>query len=138
MLSCLSVGTFAVHNISATSGAPGELRVNGDFIANTSAVGMLAIVYSTGNDSDIHYTEVRLPQTEIQLAGLSGDTYSISVFTLEENGLPFNQSAHYLRKIDIHTGIYLILHVCTCIVTLCACARGKIIASIIVVAVHKK
>ena len=104
MSSCLCVGTFAIQSISVTSGAPGELLVTGDFISNTSAVGMLAIFYSTGNDSDIHYNEVRLPQTVIHLAGLSRDTYSISVFTLEENGLPFNQSAHYLREIDVHTG----------------------------------
>ena len=85
------IGTFAVQNITVTSGAPGELRVAGDFITNTSAVGMLAIVYSTENDSDIHYNEVRLPQTEIQLTGLSRDTYSVAVFDIDHRGLPLNR-----------------------------------------------
>ena len=87
-----------------TSVAPGELRVTSDFISNTSAVGMLAIVYSNKNDSDIHYTEARLLQTEIHLTGLSGSTYSISVFILEENGLPFIRAAHFLQEINIPRG----------------------------------
>ena len=62
---------------------------------------MLAIVYSNENDSDIHYTEARLLQTEIHLTGLSGSTYSVSVFILEESGLPFNRAAHFLREINI-------------------------------------
>jgi hypothetical protein len=100
----LFIGTFAVHNVSVTSGAPGELEVTGDFLTNTSAAGMLAIVYSTDNDSDIHYTEARLPQTEIHLTGLTGTAYSTSVFDIQENGLPFNRTAHYLREIDIRRG----------------------------------
>ena len=87
-----------------SSGAPGELYVTASFLTNTSAVGMLAIVYSTENDSNIHYTEARLPQTEIHLTGLSGSAYSTSVFTIEENGLPFNRTAHYLRELNIHRG----------------------------------
>ena len=93
--------------------APGELQVTGDFITNTSAVGMLAIIYSTGNDSDIHYTEARLPQTEIHLRGLSRNAYSISLFTVEENGLPFHRTAHYLREINVHRGMYIVLRTCT-------------------------
>ena len=91
------------------STAPGELEGTASFLTNTSAVGMLAIVYSTENDSDIHYIEARLPQTEIHLTGLSGSAYSMSIFTLEENGLPFNQAAHYLGEISIHRGMIMIM-----------------------------
>ena len=98
------IGTFAVQNVSVSSGAPGELHVTANFLTNTSAIGMLAIVYSIENDSDIHYAETRLPQTAIDLTGLSGSAYSTSVFTIEENGLPFNRSAHYLRETNIHKG----------------------------------
>jgi hypothetical protein len=98
------VGTFAVQNVSVSSGAPGELEVTGDFLTNTSAVGMLAIVYSTDNDSDIHYTEARLPQTEIHLTGLTGTAYSTSVFDIQENGLPFNQAATLPISINITQG----------------------------------
>ena len=87
-----------------TSVSPGELGVTGDFISNTSAVGMLTIVYSTENDSDIHYTEARLPQTEIHLTGLSGNAYSVSVFDIEHHGLPFYQAATLPRSINITQG----------------------------------
>ena len=107
-----SIGTHAVQNISLTSGEPGELTVTGDFITNTSALGMLAIVYSTINDSDIHYTEARLPQTEISLTGLSGNSYSVSAFDIEENGLPFNITATSPKEIAINRGMQ---QMCTCI-----------------------
>ena len=106
---CLSTGTFAVQNVSVTSVAPGNLKLTANFLTNTSAVGMLAIVYSTENDSDIHYIEARQPQTEIQLTGLSGSAYSTSIFTLEEDGLPFNQVAHYLGEISIRRGMIMIV-----------------------------
>ena len=108
-----SIGTFAVQNISVTSVAPGELQVTGDFITNTSAVGMLAIVYSTDNDSDIHYTEARLPQTEIHLTGLSENTYSISVFDMQHHGLPFNQAATLPTSANISQGTYMTLYALT-------------------------
>ena len=91
------------------STAPGELEVTASFLTNTSAVGMLAIIYSAENDSDIHYIEARLPQTEIHLTGLSGSTYSTSIFTLEENGLPLDQAAHYLGEISIRRGMIMIM-----------------------------
>ena len=101
------VGTFAVQNISVSAGAPGELRVTASFLTNTSAVGMLAIVYSTEDDSDIHYTEARLPQTEIHLTGLTESAYSTSVFDIEDRGLPSNQAATLPMSITITRGIYI-------------------------------
>ena len=98
------IGTHSVQNISMRSNKPGELAVTGDFITNTSALGMLAIVYSTVNDSDIHYTEARLPQTEISLTGLSGNAYSVSAFVIEKTGLPFNRVATSPKEIAINRG----------------------------------
>ena len=105
-----------------SSGAPGELHVTASFLTNTSAVGMLAIVYSTENDSDIHYTEARLPQTEIHLTSLTGSAYSTSVFDIEDGGLLFNQAATLPMSINITEGIiilYYVTHVhCRCIILL--------------------
>ena len=108
-----SIGTHAVQNISLTSDEPGELTVTGDFITNTSALGTLAIVYSTVNDSDIHYIEVRLPQTEISLTGLSGSAYSVSAFVIEKTGLPFNTTATLPKEITIHGGDMKFSSLCT-------------------------
>ena len=88
-----SVGTFAIQNVSVTSAAPGELEVTANFLANTSAIGMLAIVYSAESDSDIHYIEASLPHTEIHLTGLSGSAYFVSVFDIDHRGLPFDKAA---------------------------------------------
>ena len=115
----LQTGTFPVQNVSVSSGAPGELRVTASFLTNTSAVGMLAIVYSTENDSDIHYTEARLPQTEIHLTGLTGSAYSTSVFDIEDRGLPFKQAAALPMSINITEGI-IYIH-CRCIILLHVC-----------------
>ena len=105
------VGTFAIQNVSVSSGAPGELCVTASFLTNTSAVGMLAIVYSTDNDLDIHYTEARLPQTEILFTDLSGSAYSTSVFDIEDSGLPFNKAATLPMSINITPGTHV--NVCT-------------------------
>ena len=106
------VGTFAIQNVSVSSGAPGELRVTASFLTNTSAVGVLAIVYSTDNDLDIHYTEARLPQTEIHLTDLSGSAYSTSVFGIEDSGLPFNKAATLPMSINITQGTHVQDKVC--------------------------
>ena len=49
------IGTHDIQNISVSSSQPGEVRVTGDFIDGSTATGVLLILYSLTNDSDIHY-----------------------------------------------------------------------------------
>ena len=80
-------GTHDIQNISVTSPQPGEVRVTSDFIDGSTATGLLIIIYSLTNDSDVHYI------VGGHNSGLAGGEYSISVFVVEENGLPFERVA---------------------------------------------
>ena len=91
-------GTHDIQNISVTSPQPGEVRVTGDFIDGSTATGLLIIIYSLTNDSDVHYiaggsTSQQPRNVHVSVPGLAGGEYSISVFVVEENGLPFERVA---------------------------------------------
>ena len=64
----------------------------GDFVDGSGATGVLWIVCSLTNDSDIQYLHVAKQKEQINIGmnvtGLSGTEYGVSAFTLE-NGLPF-------------------------------------------------
>ena len=77
--------------------------MTGDFISGSSAIGILAIVYS--NDSNIHYKF--LPHSEIPMgivSGLLDGQYEVSIFVVEENGLPFSRSATIPRNVTLLEG----------------------------------
>lgn len=78
--------------------------VAGDFINGTTAVGLLVIVYSTNKaDLDTHYTSMialRQPSLQITLSGLYSDHfYNVSLFVIDENGLPFHKAATQSRVV---------------------------------------
>ena len=86
-----------------SSPSPGLIRVTGDFLSGSSATSVLIIIYSTDNRSDVYYTISSL-STEgetlvTNISGLASGLYNISVFVLEENGLPFNRSASTPRNV---------------------------------------
>ena len=95
-----------------TSLQPGVISVSGDFIANSTAIGMLVIVYSYQNETDIHYAEARLSsesqQAVVTFKGLSGNTYQVSGFVMDESGLPFNRAANSSTIIHIDEGSYIL------------------------------
>ena len=77
--------------------------MTGDFISGSSSVRILAIVYS--NNSNIHYQFLPRSETPIAIAsGLSNGQYEVSVFVIEESGLPFNRSAATPRNISLPEG----------------------------------
>ena len=90
-------GTHDIQNISVTSPQPGEVRVTGDFIDGSTATGLLIIIYSLTNDSNVHYI------VGGHNSGLAGGEYSISVFVVEENGLPFERVATSPKLIVVET-----------------------------------
>ena len=80
----VSVGTHDIQNISVSSLQPGEVRVTGDFIDGSTATGLLLILYSLTNDNDTCYIVERLKQSiDINMTGLTGTQYGISVFALD-------------------------------------------------------
>ena len=68
--------------------------MTGDFIEGSTATGVLIIVYSQSNDSDIHYKSCEREGliAEANVVGLTGSQYGMSVFVLDD-GLPFSQIA---------------------------------------------
>ena len=86
-----------------SSPSPGLIRVTGDFINGSSATSVLAIIYSTDNRNGVYYTISSLSTAEetlvTNISGLPSGSYNVSVFVLEENGLPFNRSASTPRSV---------------------------------------
>ena len=78
--------------------------MTGDFIQASVATGVLIIVYSQSNDSDVHYnsSECDSQNIEITIDGLTGGQYGVSVFALE-NGLPFSRAAMLPQMLYINT-----------------------------------
>ena len=80
---------------------PGEIGVTGSFINGSTATAILVIVYS---DSDVYYIFSSPSEEETNVRGLPSGLYNVSVFVVEENGLPFNRSATTPRSVSVMEG----------------------------------
>ena len=106
---CLKfAGTHDVQNISVTSVVPGELEVSGYLLQHGIAGGLLVMLYSLdlNGNNDRYFQVVRRSETDNNIVsakyqGLTGGHYGVSVFILEENGLPFGRSAVSPKVVDI-------------------------------------
>ena len=112
---CLLSGTHDIQNISVTSPQPGEVRVTGDFIDGSTATGLLIIIYSLTNDSDVHYitggsTSQQPRNVHVSVPGLADGEYSISVFVVEENGLPFERVATSPKLVTVETSKIVLIN----------------------------
>ena len=85
------LGTHDIQNISVKSPHPGGVRVTGDFIDGSTAVGALFIVYSI--NSTLYHLVERMDKLEAVVSGLPRGEYYMSVFVVEENGEPFRRAA---------------------------------------------
>ena len=76
--------------------ALGEIVISGYCIEDSMASGMLVIVYSLDKLSDIHYLQVSC-SSETGAASktlrMSKGPHSISIFSIEKEGLPFDRTA---------------------------------------------
>ena len=97
------LGSHDFQNFSVSTFSPGGVTVAGDFISGSLAIGILVIVYA--NDSNIRYEFI--PRSEIPMAfvtSLPDGRYEVSVFVVEENGLPFRRSATVPRNVSLREG----------------------------------
>ena len=73
---------------------PGEVQVTGTLTNDLIATGVLIIVSS---DSEVIYHKATCEESdeiiEAVISGLAGGEYSVSVFVVEDNGLPFERVA---------------------------------------------
>ena len=49
------VGTHGIQNVTVSSPLPGQIRVIGDFVDGSRTTGIILIIYSLNNDSNVHY-----------------------------------------------------------------------------------
>ena len=101
------LGSHDVQNVTLSSCGPGEIRVAGDFIRGSLAIGVLVIIYSPNNDSNIHYRFISRQSDTTPLStvsGLPGGRYKASVFVVQDRGLPFNRSATAPRNVSVCEG----------------------------------
>ena len=99
------LGTHDIQNVTVSSYGPGEIRVTGDFISGSSAIGILSIVYSPNSDSNIHYWFTSHSDImTMTMSGLPGGHYKASVFVVDDSGLPFNRSATIPRNVSLCEG----------------------------------
>ena len=99
------VGTHHIQNIISISSHPGEISIMGNFIDGSTATGVLLIIYSLTNDSDILYHAINKGNGQnnnisINVTGLIGTEYVVSVFALE-NGLPFPRVVTLPRTVTV-------------------------------------
>ena len=73
---------------------PGEVRVTGKFTNDPTATGVLIIV-SRGSEVIYHTATPEESDKIIEpvISGLAGGEYSVSVFVVEDSGLPFGRVA---------------------------------------------
>lgn len=100
------IGTHIIQNVRvASTSHHGELVVHADFIQTTSvtSLGYMAIVYS--NHSDIYYKVARRQYDQssaaVKFSGLPGNTYRVSVFNIEPDGLLSTTSASISKNESI-------------------------------------
>ena len=97
-------GTHDIQNISVSSPLPGQVRVTGDFIEGSTATGVLGIIVNVDHFEIRYHNVIMVPKVNVTvtvlgmhvegvISGLAGGQYRISLFVVEENGLPFNRVA---------------------------------------------
>ena len=84
--------------------------MTGELINGSTATGALIIIYSLTNDSvDVHYViitadpgrTVAIDASVTVSVGLNGGEYRVSVFALENGGLPFTRVAALPETVQV-------------------------------------
>ena len=89
-------GTHDIENISVTSTQPGSIRIAGDFIRGSSAIGVLAIMIPLNTESNVTYSFLPRESTTAlrdEDVSVPGGHYSVSLFVVEEVGDVFYRTA---------------------------------------------
>ena len=101
------VGTHDIQNVTVTTNSshPGQIRIKGDIVDESTANGVFVIIYSLTNYSDVHYI-AKLADLEkaidINMTNVTGTKYNVSVFSLE-NGLPLERVVTSTKRVTVNT-----------------------------------
>ena len=61
------LGTLAIQNVSVTFPLPGQIRVTGHFVDGFTATGVILIIYSLNNNSNVHYIDKDKEQRSVSV-----------------------------------------------------------------------
>ena len=105
----LITGTHDIQNIQIYSSSSGQVRLSGVFVRGATAMGILVIIYPLDHvNLNVYYFEAFETMITNTIAttvtGLSAGQYGISVFILEDGGLPFNRSASAPKILFVQNG----------------------------------
>ena len=104
-----NLGTHVVQKIMTISRL-GEIVISGEFLEGSTAVGLLAVVYSINNlkASNVNYFFIKRPTSQKMFSATIHGVFStsgphnVSFFAVEENGLPFAHIATKVRELFVH------------------------------------
>ena len=105
-------GTHDIQNISVTSTQPGSIRITGDFIRDSSAIGVLAIIIPLDTEANVIYSfRPRESTTALRAEDVSvpGGHYSVSLFVVEEVGDVFSRTASSPISLSVDNGQLILL-----------------------------
>jgi hypothetical protein len=96
------LGTYDIQNVVVYSD-PGMITVTGNLIEGSTIVG---IVVAIQRSNDIRVLFFLFAGYNANIVGLHGGQYWISVFIVEENGLPYGKIATKQQLISVSDGKY--------------------------------
>ena len=96
-----------------TSTQPASIRITGDFIRGSSAIGVLAIIVPLESESNVIYSfRPRQNTTALRAEDVSlpGGHYSVSLFVVEEEGDVFSRTTSSPIDVSVDSGelIYMV------------------------------
>lgn len=106
ILDLVDTGTHDVQQIMVTS-APVGASISGDFIEPSAAIGILAIVYTLIESDTLDYY-LFIPRSLGQQRAsaifecIPSGTYNVSLFSVEESGLPFSRAATRVKTLVVY------------------------------------
>ena len=103
----LCLGTHDIQHTYIVSPLPNILRITGEFIRGSTSIGVLAVMFPFDLQLDPIYRFIpRKSTTSLQVEDIhvQGDDYSISVFVVEESGLPFVRTASTPFTVTVGSG----------------------------------
>ena len=105
-VSAIHPGTHEVQQIMINS-TPQGVKVSGNFVSQSSAQGILAIVYSL-SEPNIYYLLVPRSFGDQRASTLfkciPNGAYNVSLFSVEMNGHPFSRTATRVKSLFVGDG----------------------------------
>ena len=103
-MSC-NVGTHDIQNVSVSSPIPDQVSVTGEFIQGSRTTGVLITAVSeTGLEHHLISRNDSGNGIDGVISGLPGGQYTVSVFVVSKDGLPFERAATKPRRITVENG----------------------------------